>query len=581
MDTHFDYSLPMDRLLQPFAEGRMLRSWKRFTSPVRPLADADRFQEVRVLASLLIGIFMIVLIGAPLHLLTAEVLPGTHVSRLIIHGSDCFLIAICYGLTRNGRTATALILFITSWSVNIYLEAWLLRGTDHYLLLYALILPIIALSLFRSTRSALVLIGLQFIAVLLLPRFATMATSASILPTAFTLVLVSLMFLAITNAGRHVQMAYRASIALREAQYRDLFNSVNDLVVIVSTTGQILQVNHSAQRLLGWEPDDVVGHPFQAYLHPDDLAALTKPFMDGVKTMADGRPSALIEARVCTVTGAYRWLEFNTTPHVVNGAVTMFTTTARDIGERKQAEANRLKMTVEREKWDLLQKFVISVSHDFRTSLSNIETNRYLIERALKPEQRETLSPRMDVIRKQVIRLNEQLENLQFMTSLKASRTVPVNIASIACQVVNDLALAALEKQVKIVTQIESESSLVNGDSEYLYRAMRHLVSNAISASNRGGQIEVALKQAQGSVIVQTHNGGPQILPADLERIFEPFYRIDDARQISKGGIGIGLTLVKMVAETYGGSVMVESNPECGTLFTFRLPALAASVASV
>ncbi|MCC6616829.1 MAG: PAS domain S-box protein [Anaerolineae bacterium] len=576
MNTELDYSLPMDRLLKRFAKGRFLASWKRLTTPIRKLTDPELYQEVRILSSLLIVIFLIAFFGMPSHLLQPEAVPGTHTARLILHGLNCLFIATSYLLVRHARTTTALALFIVSWSVEVYAESWLLQGSDHYVLLYAMILPVFILSLFRSTRSGTVLAVVQVAAIILLPLLKSEA--AATLAPAFSLALVSLLVLAISNAGRHIQMVYRSSIALREERYRELFNSVTDLVVIVDSTGEILQANRSAQRLFGWTSDDLAGHKFHEYVHPDDLVALAQAFQNGVEMMVDGRPSPLVEGRVRTRAGAYRWMEFNSTPHVVDGAVRMFTTTARDIGERKQTEANRLKIAVEREQWTLLQKFVASISHDFRTSLSNIETNRYLIERALEPEQGEALAPRMDVIRKQVSRLNEQLENLQFVTSLKASRTVHVDMESIARQVVSDLAMVAAEKQVTVVTEIEPTVSPVNGDGEYLYRAVRHLVSNSITASKFGGQIELALKQIEDCVIIQMHNTGPEISTADLERIFEPFYRVDNARSISQGGIGIGLTLVKMVAETYGGSVAVESNPECGTSFTIKLPAIAHSV---
>ena len=564
----------MDRILQPFANGRLLPYWKRFTSPTRPLTDPDLYQEVRVLTSLLIVVFAIALVGAPTHLMQAEVVAGTHLPRLIAHCFNSLFIGISYVLTRSGRTTGALVLFIASWSVTVYVESWLLQGTDSYLQLYALILPVIAVSLFRSTRYALTLITIDLVAVLLLPVFSPTGTTTKVLTPALSLVLASLLFLAISHGGRQIQMAYRASIALREARYRELFNSVNDVVMIVSPNGDIQQVNRSAERVLGWTPDELVGHPFHEFLHPDDLANFLPGLVARVETMHNGKPSPLVEVRIRTQSGAFVWLEFNTTPHIDNGTVTMFTTTGRDISERKQAEAHRLKLAVEREKWDLLQKFVVSVSHDFRTSLSNIETNRYLIERALQPEQCDQLAPRMDVIRKQVTRLNEQLENLHFVTSLKTSHPVQVDMEQIASQVVSDLALVAVEKRVKIITQMEPKLSPVNGDGEYLYHAVRHLVSNAIIASKRGGQVKLALMQADDNVIVQTHNTGPEILAADLEHIFEPFYRVGNARSISQGGIGIGLTVVKMVAENYGGSVDVESDPELGTLFTLKLPAV-------
>jgi signal transduction histidine kinase len=109
----------------------------------------------------------------------------------------------------------------------------------------------------------------------------------------------------------------------------------------------------------------------------------------------------------------------------------------------------------------------------------------------------------------------------------------------------------------------------VHGVSKLLRRALRNLLENA----NRhgGGELHLQLRQEAGFAVVDVLDQGPGVPLALRERIFEPFYRRPGASE-KDGGVGLGLALVKSIAQRHGGSVLCSNRPEGGSCFSLRLP---------
>ena len=109
-------------------------------------------------------------------------------------------------------------------------------------------------------------------------------------------------------------------------------------------------------------------------------------------------------------------------------------------------------------------------------------------------------------------------------------------------------------------------------DSSQLRRASENLVQNAIEYGDPDTQIEVRLLLQAAELWISVHNEGPAISPEELPVLFEPFRRLRTAIKSGKRGWGLGLSLVRGVAEAYGGTVSVQSVSGEGTTFTLRFP---------
>jgi two-component system sensor histidine kinase SenX3 len=116
----------------------------------------------------------------------------------------------------------------------------------------------------------------------------------------------------------------------------------------------------------------------------------------------------------------------------------------------------------------------------------------------------------------------------------------------------------------------------VQGDAQILIEAVGNLIANAIVYSPRGSRVGVGVRVDDGVVEISVSDQGIGIDEADRDRIFERFYRADEARSRRTGGTGLGLSIVKHATQRHGGEVRLWSRPGRGSTFTMRLPQIAA-----
>jgi signal transduction histidine kinase len=116
------------------------------------------------------------------------------------------------------------------------------------------------------------------------------------------------------------------------------------------------------------------------------------------------------------------------------------------------------------------------------------------------------------------------------------------------------------------------EPVTVLGEGGALRRAVLNLVDNAVKYTPAGGKVSVSLLARDGRALIVVQDTGIGIDPADRARIFDPFVRLDAARNRDAGGVGLGLALVRSIVAAHGGTVDVESTSGAGSRFTIRLP---------
>jgi two-component system sensor histidine kinase SenX3 len=125
----------------------------------------------------------------------------------------------------------------------------------------------------------------------------------------------------------------------------------------------------------------------------------------------------------------------------------------------------------------------------------------------------------------------------------------------------------------KITIDLEkSESAKVLGNREQLVMAVHNLIENAINYSPESTKVTVLIEVTEQIVEVTVKDQGIGIAQSEIDRIFERFYRVDQARSRATGGTGLGLSIVKHVAGNHGGEIKVWSVPGIGSTFSLRLP---------
>jgi signal transduction histidine kinase len=150
----------------------------------------------------------------------------------------------------------------------------------------------------------------------------------------------------------------------------------------------------------------------------------------------------------------------------------------------------------------------------------------------------------------------------------------PINLAECLRDACRDGRILADAKQIAFTEDIGSSELVVEGDSHALHRLFLILLDNGVKYTPSGGSITVGLKRSGDSAVTEFRDTGIGIRADDLPNIFERFYRADKARSREFGGIGLGLSIARWVAEAHRGSIEVESTPGAGSVFRVRLPLL-------
>jgi signal transduction histidine kinase len=215
---------------------------------------------------------------------------------------------------------------------------------------------------------------------------------------------------------------------------------------------------------------------------------------------------------------------------------------------------------------------VQALSHDFRTLLATIETSRYLIERRLPDEERTKIQNKLTTIQDSVAHLAEQIENLHMVAAIDDLYRTPADLNWLVETLVSNFQSKAQEKDIRLHFEAEPRLPRMAIDQNKIEGALKHLVMNALAYTVKGGSISVHTLLEGENAVVEVRDTGSGMEQDLLDHIFEPFYRGDSARPVGRGGIGLGLTIVKMIVEAHGGSISVDSRPGEGSIFRVVLP---------
>ena len=208
------------------------------------------------------------------------------------------------------------------------------------------------------------------------------------------------------------------------------------------------------------------------------------------------------------------------------------------------------------------------VSHEFRSPLARIRMALALAERRAGDASR----PDLERIAREAERLDALVGQVMTLTRLRttdAPRREIVRLDMLVGEVVDDARFEYPDATVEYTAKTEVS---LRGDADGLKSAIENVVRNALIYGDRTKPIEVRVDQDGGQVRVRVLDRGPGVPDAELERIFEPFYRTDKSRDHRQDGQGIGLAITARVTELHRGKVTARNRPEGGLEITIELP---------
>jgi signal transduction histidine kinase len=217
--------------------------------------------------------------------------------------------------------------------------------------------------------------------------------------------------------------------------------------------------------------------------------------------------------------------------------------------------------------------FVAAVSHEFRTPLTSMRhLLDLLIARGVHDDSRK--SHYYSLLAGETDRLQRMVETLLSFGRVDAGAHVwklePLEVADLIADV-----CAAFRNELgarSLVTEVDNQLPSIRGDREALSRALWNLLENAGKYSPGDSPIRVFARRSGTTVVLGVEDHGIGIAVAEQQRVFQKFVRGDEAKRAGIRGVGVGLALVKRIAEAHGGSVRVESEVGRGSTFTLVLP---------
>jgi PAS domain S-box-containing protein len=355
-----------------------------------------------------------------------------------------------------------------------------------------------------------------------------------------------------------------------EVRYRRLFETAHDGILILnSKTGQITDVNPFLENLLGYSKSEFLNKKLwevglfknmkaskdafqilqkEGYLRYEDLPLETK----------DGR-----SIEVGFVSNSY-----------IAGETLVIQCNIRDITERKKIErAKETERLFEEEKLKVAS--IADATHELRTPIAIIKGN---VDLALDNSTKNTRSPNsaLRAIDSEVKHISGILSDLTLITSrggeLK-NRIVfsNVSLSSIIKNVVTRAKVLAYKKNISISFN-NIHDAIIYGDKDYLEKMIANLVKNTIIHGNQDGHTKIYTKKTPGFITINVSDDGVGISKEDLPHVFERFYRADKSHRSDGNSIGLGLSIVKWVAEAHGGRVGVKKMKGKGSIFSVTLP---------
>lgn len=218
--------------------------------------------------------------------------------------------------------------------------------------------------------------------------------------------------------------------------------------------------------------------------------------------------------------------------------------------------------------------FVANVSHELKTPVGALNLLAEAVaEAADDPEAVQRFSARMQIESERLTRLVQQIIELSRLQSDDPLEQLdPVSVDTIVDRAIDRVRVDAAEHDIKMQFS-GMHGCQVMGDMDQLVVALGNIVENAIAYSSPSGHVTVSVRQVESRVEMAVTDRGVGIPQAEIERIFERFYRVDPARARATGGTGLGLSIVKHVVATHGGDVRVWSAEGEGSTFTLSLPA--------
>ncbi len=402
-------------------------------------------------------------------------------------------------------------------------------------------------------------------------------TFASLALSTFTVTVTVLVYA--LNGLMHSRKLYREmelsnrKLADSKSRMRAILDTAVDGIITIDSHGRIQSFNQSAERLFGWQADEVFGRnismlmpePDQSrhdgYLRNYQTSGVPKIIGIGREVIGLRKDGSLMPMRLAV-------------GRVDLPEELLFVGFVTDITERHALEAS-LRETAQRAERAAAAKstFLANMSHEIRTPMNSIiGFTELLLQENLTPTQRTHLNTVRQSARSLLGLINDILDTTKMENGRLTLESIDFSLKGLALQIESSMRLGAQAKHLTLAPHYPAGmAEYFRGDPLRVLQVLTNLVGNAIKFTEHGG-VDVLFSHEDGVVHIQVRDTGIGMTPSQVASIFAPFTQADASISRRFGGTGLGTTIARQLVEQMGGRIEVESEPGRGSTFHVWLP---------
>lgn len=349
------------------------------------------------------------------------------------------------------------------------------------------------------------------------------------------------------------------SVTALERELEGQFAATGEGLVSLDEDLRIARANPAASALLGYPPSELEGlEAREVFVGPEDVSTTLLDAL-GHDRQAE-RPRLILHRRDGTPFAVH----LRAVPIRSQGPARLLVFFS-DQTERKAIE-DRTEILAQRA---LLGEVTAIFAHEVRNPINNISTGVQLVASRLGKDH--PLAESLERVHKECNRLDQLMGDVLFFARPMELKIEPLDLADLTRRILARWEPRFRQASVTCHTAFDAHAPLAAGDPRTLEQVIVNLISNALQAMGPDGTLSVTLGScatAQGRMVeLKVADTGPGIPPGILDRIFEPFFTT------KKDGTGLGLAISRRILVAHKGSILVESYPDAGTVFTIHVPA--------
>ncbi|UUX94557.1 response regulator [Aquabacterium sp. J223] len=363
---------------------------------------------------------------------------------------------------------------------------------------------------------------------------------------------------------RRTDAELRAAVAtgrrLADSRLAEILESASDAIITLDASWRILLMNAAAGRLFGVVPNQQIGLPLGS-VGAQGLDATTVPLRKTTRLSFARRDGGRIAAEASAF-------------DVGSGHERLFTLVLRDVGDRERLEAETRARLQAEAVLQAKNSMIAYVAHELGNPLNGLLGLLEVAARDPAHPLPAVQVERLELMRRCGDQLRSLLRDVLDMRRLESGKLTvacrPTDPCEVASEAIAAVAALAKDRGVLLLSSGGTAAKQAHADPGRLRQCLVNLISNAVKYSPRGGEVRVHITAENEDLCLTVEDNGSGMTPAQLRDLFEPFNRL--GRDDSTPGVGLGLSITRMLVEAMSGRLAVSSEPGVGSRFTIVLP---------